>query len=436
MKRGFLLCVIVFFSVQVVLSASVNATTTIVEVGEEMGWEILGFTSNDVTYPALVYFRLEFRNSGTLDINVSGNLTIRKAGSVVYVNKVFSDGVSSQEYKNFTFSWIPSETGDFIANLTINITNNVLNQTNITFSTSSFTVYSPPPPPPSNGGSPPSYSPVPPVVTVTRTWDEILPGVSVTLKIENEQFAFSEIIIEVSKESQGVRVEVIKLDQRPGSIDKDPPGKTYRYLEVKHENLEGNVRSVAIIFRVGNEWISENEIDKYSITLNRYSSGRWEIFPAKFLSEDSVNAYYGAEVPGLSVFSITGEERTACVPGERRCSDGGVGVCSSGGSWETGETCEHGCLGGECVEVIPAVCTPGDVKCLGDFLQRCSGDGSGWESFEKCEYGCWDGECKGMVVSYVTRTAVFVMFAILVTILIIMIALVYMNLRAFVLRKR
>jgi len=434
MKRNFLIFMLVFFSFQIFLSASVHAVTTTVEVGEEMGWEVLGFTANDVTYPSVVYFRLEFHNSGTMDMNASGNVSIRK-GSVVYVNKVFEDSVSGNEYKNFTFNWTPSDTGDFLANLTINMTNNNLNRTNLTFSTTSFTVYSPPSPPPP-GGPPSGYSTVPPTVTVTKTWDNILPGASVTVRIENEQFAFTEIMIEVSKESQGVRVEVTKLDQRPGSIEKDPPGKTYQYIQIEHENLEGNVRNVAIIFRVRNEWISENNIDRSGITLNRYSVSGWEGFPATLLKEDYGHAYYGTEVPGLSVFSITGKERTLCVPGERRCSEGMVVVCSSEGSWETLETCEHGCLGGECVEVVPALCTPGDIKCLGDFLQRCSGDGTKWESIEKCKYGCWDGECKGMVVSYVTRTAVFVMFAILVTILIIMIALVYMNLKTFVLRKR
>ena len=41
-----------------------------------------------------------------------------------------------------------------------------------------------------------------------------------------------------------------------------------------------------------------------------------------------------------------------------------------------------------------------------------------------------------MVVSFVTRMAVFVMIAILVAIVMIMIALVYMNLKIFLARRR
>ena len=432
MNKKFLLTLVLFLSVQSFLFVSSCAVTTSVDVSEVMSWRVSSFSAADVTYPNTVYFILEFQNNGTVDMNVSGNLSIKKDGSVIYNNLVFVGNVSAQQYENFTFNWIPTTTGDFLANLTINMTNYALGQSNLTSTTASFTVYSPPPEP----GGGPSGVYTPPAPNITRTWDVILPFVPVKIEIENKVLAFREIIIEVDKESHNVTVEVNRIYDKPGFVKDDPPGELYQYLEIKHENIEG-FRSVLINFSVKNEWISDKQIDKSDVILNRYSANeeKWESFPANPVTEDSDYAYYKAEVPGLSVFSITAREKTACAQGERRCSDNDLQECSFGGLWETIETCEHECSGGECIGIPPA-CAQGERRCLGNTLQKCSADGSGWENIEICEYGCWDNECKEMLVSYVTQMAVFVMFAILVAIVMIMVALVYMNLKIYLARKR
>lgn len=435
MNKKFLLTLVIFFSTQGLISSSAYAVTTLVEVGEVMSWEVSGFSANDVTYPNTVYFTLEFHNNGTVDMNVSGNLSVKKGVSAIYTSQVFDGNVSASQYRNFTFNWIPTDTGDFLANVTINMTNNQLNQTNLTFAVTSFTVYSQPSqPPPETPSSPPRS----PVLNITKTWDEILPGAAVTIKIDNTQIAFTEITIEVNKESSKVKVEVNKIKERPGSVRKDPPGKTYQYMEVKHENLEENLEKATINFRVENQWVSDNNIDKSTVTLNRYSSvtEEWESLFTTFLSEDSNYAHYSADVTSLSIFSVTGKEKTICTPSERRCVGSDLRECSSEGSWQTLETCEFGCEGGKCIEIPTTLCSPDEERCLGNFLQKCSGDGSEWETIEACKYGCWDNECKGMVVSYVTRMAVFVLFAILVAIVVIMVTLVYMNLKNFLARKK
>ncbi|UCC91971.1 MAG: PGF-pre-PGF domain-containing protein, partial [Candidatus Aenigmatarchaeota archaeon] len=261
MNRKFLLTLVLFFSAQCFLSIPAYGVTTSVDVSELMGWEVSSFSAADVTYPNTVYFLLEFHNNGTVDINVSGNLSIKEDGSVIYNSLVFQDNVSAQQYENFTFNWTPADTGDFLANLTINMTNNDLNQSNLTFETTSFTVYSPPPEPP--GGPPPSsYTPDLPAPNITRTWDVIHPFVPVKIEITNIILAFREINIEVDKESHNVSVEVNRIYERPGLVKKDPPGEIYQYLEIKHENIEGNIRKVLINFSVKNEWISDKQIGK------------------------------------------------------------------------------------------------------------------------------------------------------------------------------
>ncbi len=433
MNSKFLLALALLLPVQFALSVPAFGVTTSVEVSELMGWEVSGFSATDVTYPDTVYFLLEFHNNGTVDINVSGNLSIKEDGSVIYNSLVFQDNVSAQQYENFTFSWTPAGAGDFLANLTINMTNNDLGQGNLTFETTSFTVYSPPSGPPS--GPPSSYTPDLPAPNITRTWDVIRPFVPVSIEITNMVLAFREIMIEVDKESRNASVEVSRVYEKPGFVRDDPPGELYQYLEIRHENFEG-FRKVLINFSVKNEWISEKQAEKPDVILNRYSEsgGKWESFHAEILGEDAVYTYYGSEVPGLSIFSVTARERTACTPYERRCSGNELQECSLGGLWETTETCEHGCSGGECLE--PPACTPGGMRCLGNTLQECSADGSAWNNVEICEHGCWDNECKEMLVSLVTRMAVFVMFAILLAIVAIMAALVYVNLRGSLAGKK
>lgn len=431
MSKNFLLTTLFLFSVWCILSMPSYAVTAVVGVSELMDWEILGFSSTDVTYPDTVDFLLQLKNNGTVFLNVTGSLSIKKDTSVVYQNLVFDDNVSAQQSKNFTFHWTPTDTGDFLANLTINITNEEIGQSNITFEVTPFTVYSQP-----SGPSGPSAPPYVPPVNVTKTWDVIPPFVPVKIEIENKVLAFREIIIEVDKESHNVTVEVNKIDEKPGLVRKDPPGEIYQYLEIKHENIEGNVRKILINFSVKNEWISDKGIDKSDVILNRYSANeeKWESFQAEVVEEDSVYTYYRSEVPGLSVFSITVRERTACIPNERRCSDNYLQECSLGGFWQTIETCEHGCSDGECIE--PTTCTPGEGRCLGNTLQKCSADGSGWVNIEICEHGCWDNECKEMLVSFVTRMAVFVMMTILFVIILLMIALVYINIKTFFTKRK
>jgi PGF-pre-PGF domain-containing protein len=429
-----LLLPVFFLSVLAFLAVPAYAVDTVVEVGEQMDWEVSSFSVGDVTYPDTVYFVLQFKNKGSSDLNASGNMSIRKGGSLVYTGKVFEGNVSAQQTRNFSFNWNPTDTGDFLANVTVNVTNNKLNQTNLTFAVTSFTVYSAP--------SGPSYRPpsgssaVVPSVIITKTWDEIPADTSVAVRIDNNLFSFTEIMIEVDRDSSGARVDVNRLFEMPSYVGKDPEGKVYQYIEINHENLEGNIRNVVVVFRVENGWITENNIDKSGVTLNRYSGAleEWEVLPTMLINEDSDYAYYGSEVPGLSVFSVTGKEKTLCSPNERKCEGNESWTCLEDGSgWVRTETCEYGCSGGACV--IPATCTPGERRCEGKELWICLEDGSGWVRTETCEYDCWGSECKGMYVSYITRMAVFVLFAILTAIILIMVALVYMNMRTFMARK-
>jgi len=424
MNKNFLLAAAVLILLQSLFSASAHAATTVVYVSGVMSWKVAGFSAADVTYPDAVNFVLNFSNNGTVDLNVSGNLSIKKDGSAVYESAVLSGNVSKQQSRSFAFSWFPSSSGDFLANLTLNITNDQLGRDNQTFAVDSFTVYSSPSRP-SGGGVSGVYTIVPNMTGMAA------------FEISSELLAITKIVINLTEGTPHARLELIRIYGKPAFSGRGPPGEIYQYVEIKHENIEGKIRNAVISFRVDNRWISDNGINTSAVFLSRYSGDKenWESFQANFVKEDSDYMHYSAAVPSLSIFSISGTKAIECAPYEKRCNSTYLQECSDEGVWQAKE-CGHGCDAAklECVP-IPA-CSPGERRCSADVLQKCASDGFGWETVEKCKYGCWDNECKEMYVSLVTRMAVYVMTIIFFAIVLIMIALVYVNLRTFIARKK
>lgn len=420
--------------IQAILSSPSLAVTAVVGISQVAGWNVVSFSAGDVTYPGVVDFVLSFENNGTVGLNVSGNVTITRSGAVVYAGNVFEGNVSSFHNRSFYFNWTASETGDFLANLTLNITSSQTGQSNQTSSLASFTVYSPPSGSPASAHG--SYTP-PSNATAYAAWDRIPPNTSVAMAIQNATIAFSGIVIFAQKEAEGVKIWVNRLYEKPASVKSEPPGQVYQYVEITHSNLEGSVKSAVISFRVEKKWISDNGVNASRVSLQRYAAAeeKWEGFAVVLAKEDSLYFYYSAEVTGLSVFSVTGMKIAACQPGGRRCSGSYVQECSPEGVWENIIQCDA-CDAEQaaCVQA-KTVCSPGEKRCSGAYLQQCAAGGFGWDIIEECRYGCWDNECKGMVVSFVTQVAVSVMFALLAIILSIMAYLVCMNARTFLRKK-
>jgi PGF-pre-PGF domain-containing protein len=92
-------------------------------------------------------------------------------------------------------------------------------------------------------------------------------------------------------------------------------GKVYKYFNVWVGNsgfaTSTNIENPVICFKVLKSWVQDNNIDKDSITLNRYSNKTWEQLPASQLKEDSKYLYFTADVSGYSFFAITGESKAS-----------------------------------------------------------------------------------------------------------------------------
>jgi PGF-pre-PGF domain-containing protein len=94
-----------------------------------------------------------------------------------------------------------------------------------------------------------------------------------------------------------------------------PDGEVYRYFNVWVGNsgfaTSTNIDNPVICFKVLKSWVQDNNIDKDSIALNRYSNKTWEQLPASQLKEDSKYLYFTADVSGYSFFAITGKSKAS-----------------------------------------------------------------------------------------------------------------------------
>jgi len=90
-----------------------------------------------------------------------------------------------------------------------------------------------------------------------------------------------------------------------------PEGEVYKYFNVWVGNSgfasSTNIENPVICFKVEKSWIKDKNIDKNSITLNRYSDKKWEQLPASLLREDNKYLYFKSSVSGYSFFAITGK---------------------------------------------------------------------------------------------------------------------------------
>lgn len=98
-----------------------------------------------------------------------------------------------------------------------------------------------------------------------------------------------------------------------GAFSPEPPGVVYEYDNMTHYYIEDSklVPPVKIDFRVAKSWIASSSIDASTIGLYRYSGGSWQAVPASSAGEDATYLYFTSQSPGMSVFAVTGQMRTA-----------------------------------------------------------------------------------------------------------------------------
>ncbi|MBC2697342.1 MAG: PGF-pre-PGF domain-containing protein [ANME-2 cluster archaeon] len=105
------------------------------------------------------------------------------------------------------------------------------------------------------------------------------------------------------------KVEI--LDHTSTLVDSTPPDIVYKNLNIGVGNLgwanPENIASPTINFFVEKSWVTENNIDKSTIRLNRYNGGQWNRLDTEKMGEDEDNLYFDAQTPEFSSFAITGK---------------------------------------------------------------------------------------------------------------------------------
>lgn len=143
----------------------------------------------------------------------------------------------------------------------------------------------------------------------SQSWVSMTPGVPAIMHVDDPDIGLKMINITVKNPAQAVTITVIKLTGKPASVIQDVTGKVYKYIEITSTNLsDENISKVMIQFQVDKTWISQNRIDRRTVSLNRYKSNAWQRLTTREVSEDNNFVYYEAESPGLTTFAITGEE--------------------------------------------------------------------------------------------------------------------------------
>ena len=113
------------------------------------------------------------------------------------------------------------------------------------------------------------------------------------------------------KNSGTITATVEVLKSRSIFASSSPEGVVYRHINIwlgkTGYATESNIKDPTIVFRVGNTWVSSNNIDPSSIALNRYADNAWNRLPTEQTGSDADYMYFRAITPGFSPFAITGE---------------------------------------------------------------------------------------------------------------------------------
>lgn len=141
------------------------------------------------------------------------------------------------------------------------------------------------------------------VYSKSQMWGTISAGSSISLKIDNNGIALTEVSVEdFNKDLSNVELKVSSLGDNP--VSEIPAEKTYQYLSIDKTNIaDSDFGKIKIKFRVLKSWLSENNLNENDIRLWRYSSG-WEILSTKKTGSDATYAYYESSSTGFSYFAI------------------------------------------------------------------------------------------------------------------------------------
>ena len=78
--------------------------------------------------------------------------------------------------------------------------------------------------------------------------------------MESPDIAVKSVSIRLTGDGGKARFEVASLEGSPSEVSVQSSGSVYQYLQIDHENLEGDIESVTITFDLPREWLESNRL--------------------------------------------------------------------------------------------------------------------------------------------------------------------------------
>lgn len=304
----------------------------VLEVSNERGWDA---TAQEITVQGQ---QLVLPEAG-FDADTSNGLNVQFADTSQNANGWnwnFGDGANSTEQNpahtystagNYTVTLTASnENGTSLANKTINVeevssssdgsasedsssgdsvgTTTVVSSSGSSSSDSSSSS--------SSGGAGGSPEPQSNVEAKELSQTSITNGNSVNFNFTQNSTPVMDVSFD-SKKTAGKTTAIVEMLTNQSTLVSEPPSdEVYKFINIWVGNsgfaTPDNIENATVDFKVEKSWLQEKNIDKSSITFNRYSDTKWNFLQTTLKGEDDKYLYFTAETPGLSSpFAITGK---------------------------------------------------------------------------------------------------------------------------------
>ena len=112
-----------------------------------------------------------------------------------------------------------------------------------------------------------------------------------------------------------ISITVTQTTKNPVQIN--PPGTAYAYLNITpSQAIKNKIQKAFLTFTVNRTWTEQNQIDPSTISLYHYKAS-WQKLPTSLISQNNQSFAYQSEIPGFSIFAITGQKiqpKKTCIP--------------------------------------------------------------------------------------------------------------------------
>lgn len=144
---------------------------------------------------------------------------------------------------------------------------------------------------------------------------KITTGEVSTIPLDEPNIAFTKIRFNSLIDQINLLFIISNIQEKPDFLI-ETEGIAYQYLEIEIPLFteSKDFTETSINFKVDNDWIKENKIDKNTISLHRYKESTiLETLPTTLTTEGDNYIHYTAISEGLSYFVITGDKRKTLI---------------------------------------------------------------------------------------------------------------------------